>query len=388
MNLKDYIQGNRKGADANRLERQAMSDPFLQEALDGFDAVGGDHLSAIESLEKEIAGKTERKKSRAVAFRWQMLAVAASVAILLGLSGLFFLHSPITTPHFQTAQELSQPAEPQFDKTAPALAAAKDKAAPQEIIPLSQSSIAYVAPKIADAAADMMVMEEENSVVNSEVAKVSEQVNQTRTRQTPKGEKITGVVTDDRGEPLIGATVAVEGTNIGTVTDFDGKYELTIPPDNDAKITAKSLGFQPAEVPKQDFAKIQLTPDMIALEAVEAVGVGSGTARRADLSGAVGSASTKNKRTSEETMAEKSAEPILPFGKEEFLAYFEKNRRKDICADVKLSFQAEFSIDKKGAPIDVKIESNCEAFEQEFRTWLKKSPEWTDVNSKVQIRFP
>ena len=40
---------------------------------------------------------------------------------------------------------------------------------------------------------------------------------------------ITGTVTDDTGEPLIGASVLVEGSTIGTVTDIDGTYSLDVP---------------------------------------------------------------------------------------------------------------------------------------------------------------
>ena len=41
--------------------------------------------------------------------------------------------------------------------------------------------------------------------------------------------KITGVVTDENGEPLMGAGVFVEGTTTGTVTGIDGDYELVVP---------------------------------------------------------------------------------------------------------------------------------------------------------------
>ncbi|GJM35929.1 MAG: collagen-binding protein [Saprospiraceae bacterium] len=40
---------------------------------------------------------------------------------------------------------------------------------------------------------------------------------------------ITGTITDEGGEPLIGATVQVKGTSVGTITDFDGKYSLNVP---------------------------------------------------------------------------------------------------------------------------------------------------------------
>jgi hypothetical protein len=41
MNFKDYIQGKRHGREANQIEHEAMNDPFLQDAIDGFDNVQG-----------------------------------------------------------------------------------------------------------------------------------------------------------------------------------------------------------------------------------------------------------------------------------------------------------------------------------------------------------
>lgn len=41
--------------------------------------------------------------------------------------------------------------------------------------------------------------------------------------------KCSGVVVDDQGEPIIGATVSVPGTNIATATDIDGRFALNVP---------------------------------------------------------------------------------------------------------------------------------------------------------------
>ena len=41
--------------------------------------------------------------------------------------------------------------------------------------------------------------------------------------------KVTGHVVDENGDPVIGATVLVKGTTIGTVTDFDGNFTLDVP---------------------------------------------------------------------------------------------------------------------------------------------------------------
>jgi len=85
MTLKDYIQGDKHGKEANRLEREAMNDPFLQDALEGFDAVTGDHAKVIEKFEKRFAAPPSNK--RRLYLIWSM---AASILLLIGV-GTFFL---------------------------------------------------------------------------------------------------------------------------------------------------------------------------------------------------------------------------------------------------------------------------------------------------------
>lgn len=48
----------------------------------------------------------------------------------------------------------------------------------------------------------------------------------TTSSSTQNSRRISGVVTDTQGEPIIGATVLVKGTGIGTATDIDGKFSL------------------------------------------------------------------------------------------------------------------------------------------------------------------
>ena len=91
MNLKEYILGKRNGKEANRLEREALNDPFLQDAIEGFESVPGDHFSVIHQLEQEIDQRNANKHFRL--FRWRNVAVAATIALLLG-TGTLFLFRP------------------------------------------------------------------------------------------------------------------------------------------------------------------------------------------------------------------------------------------------------------------------------------------------------
>src|SRR5688572_30111789 len=59
---------------------------------------------------------------------------------------------------------------------------------------------------------------------------------------------ISGTVTGPDGAPLIGVTVLVKGTSVGTVTDFDGNYTLTVP-EGQNTVVFSYTGYESMEVP-------------------------------------------------------------------------------------------------------------------------------------------
>ena len=59
MKLIDYITGNRKGREARRIEREAMDDPFLHDALEGYDAVPGDPTDAGLPIFRKILSESD-----------------------------------------------------------------------------------------------------------------------------------------------------------------------------------------------------------------------------------------------------------------------------------------------------------------------------------------
>ena len=65
MKLLDYIRGTRKGKEAHRLQKEAMCDPFLADAMDGYDSVGENQEYQIEILRRRIRGKAKRKRNHA-----------------------------------------------------------------------------------------------------------------------------------------------------------------------------------------------------------------------------------------------------------------------------------------------------------------------------------
>lgn len=91
MRLKRYIQGERKGKEANRLEREAMQDPFLHDALEGYEGLSGDEATRrIEAMQQTIS----RRGGRRLHLRYG--SIAAAVLLCIGL-GTWFLLQPLRT---------------------------------------------------------------------------------------------------------------------------------------------------------------------------------------------------------------------------------------------------------------------------------------------------
>ena len=99
--------------------------------------------------------------------------------------------------------------------------------------------------------------------------------------------KVNGtVVSQDDGEPVIGASILVVGTQIGTISDANGKFSLTVPAGK-SSLRITYVGMQPIEVSARPNMKIMLTSNQKALD--EVIVVAYGTAKKGTFTGSAGS---------------------------------------------------------------------------------------------------
>ncbi|WP_233752726.1 SusC/RagA family TonB-linked outer membrane protein [Flavilitoribacter nigricans] len=100
--------------------------------------------------------------------------------------------------------------------------------------------------------------------------------------------QVSGTITSDEGEPLIGVTVLVKGTSVGTVSDFDGKYDIELEDPNGVLVFSYT-GYQSQEIAVNGRSMVDLvmSVDVTALE--EVVVVGYGSQKKVNLTGAVSS---------------------------------------------------------------------------------------------------
>jgi TonB-linked SusC/RagA family outer membrane protein len=99
---------------------------------------------------------------------------------------------------------------------------------------------------------------------------------------------ISGVVLDENGTGLPGVNIQAKGSTVGTSTDIDGKFRLSVPDDVTA-FTFSYIGYitQDVAITNSNELKVNLAPDTKSLS--EVVVVGYGTVKKKDLTGSVGS---------------------------------------------------------------------------------------------------
>lgn len=104
-------------------------------------------------------------------------------------------------------------------------------------------------------------------------------------------QQVKGKVLDEKGEPIIGATVTEEGTSNGTITDYDGMF--TLEASKDGILTISYIGYksQQISIAGKDMVAVTLKEDMEQLD--EVVVVGYGSQKKVNLTGAVSTVNAK-----------------------------------------------------------------------------------------------
>lgn len=364
MKLKHYIQGDKRGKEAHRLERQAMSDPFLHDALEGFDTVPGNHADALERLEKKLLHRSTASKRKQQIVWWSM---AATVLLLIGLGGYFFLQNEVkNAPVIATTQNTA----PQTDKPEAKVAEVAKLAEEQQ-----KSTPKFVPPVIKP---DEQVIEEEPAI--QQVMESSAAVGAVNfdkgtddvavpvaTFSAPEQNKIVikGKVVDESGQPLIGVSVVEKGASKGTITNPDGKFALQVNKTDSLELRANYIGYEAKalKITSDTEPVIALRESHNELNEVAVVGYG-----------------TRQKLLTK-------AAKLQRFGEKEFKEFVQNTAQKNICGNEQAAFvKLKFSINHDGRPTDFSFTNySCEEAKLEMEKLLKGSPVWTTPNQKVNM---
>ena len=420
MKLLDYIRGLRKGKEAHRLEKESMQDPFLADAMDGYNQVEGNHEQRIEKLRMQVSAHSAKKKNTR-AITW---SIAACLAIGFGISSYFlFLKKSMTDEVFIAEESVSTKlAEPAAPPTPAIPATPTVPATPQKEIALATTKVKTDSTPISEITArqankkdmiakiqatsqpqqgtppvaTMPVMEE----VSEETAALQEVIATMDTFESesdkkmklakvatilPQNNMIKGRVTDEKGEPLIGASVTYKGTNIGTITNMNGEFSL-VKKDDKKRLTAEYIGYDPVEI-RVDTSRtmlIAMNENKQTLNEVVVVGYGAKKNKKSTTLGSV---------VKVEEQAEKEITPQPVIGKRSYQKYLKENLVRpadEKCAQVKGKVVLTFLVNKEGRPFYIKVkESLCESADKEAIRLIQEGPDWIYGNklAEVTVKF-
>lgn len=414
--LQRRIAGHAGAEDERILSKQAAEDPFLQDALEGLDAFPeGDHAARLARLQDRLQGRTQ---GRIIPLFVQR---AAAAVLVLGMFGLGWwllsngdeqIAGP-TAPQavvIQPDESKSNAPAPIADNTSsPVAPMTKPQPAPATTSP--QEPAVLPTPNLPDDLASaekpaaISPTEASGQTAAAELADVAPEAEQKKeTAAAPKMQPdvaksqpsraataapaspaagpvpagfriITGKISDDdTGEPLIGATVLLEGTQQGTVTDYDGSYRLQIPAkDADARLVVAYTGYESKVVEAGEQQKLNVRLDASSATLSEVVVLGG----------------TRKRKTDSNAASRSSSEDVEPQGGWDALEqHIAKNRRMPVQAvanGISGEVLVEFSVTTKGKLRGFKVlEPLGFGCDEEAIRLLQTGPSWQNATGKEQ----
>jgi len=407
-----YLGQKMSDSERNAFEKELQKDPFAEEAAEGFGALSPEEVKEdITTLQKRLKSRTIRRQ-RLIYYR-----IAASLAVLVLVSSVF-IFIQLNKPEKLISENVK--AENQFEiSKSPALSEPKLKGdkkialnelqgAGQKIKnePVSEAkndiSRVKAIEKMETVAAGNKE-DEMKSIPDKKEAEMRTIVTaQPEALANPAHAKVKSagpvtikgkVISSEDNLPIPGVSVTVKGTTLGTLTDSDGNFIISIPEAANRSLIANFIGMESKEFTAREDLPVQvsLSPSVLALNEVVVVGYGSKNSAKKDMTGAVSTIRPENINQTIYTP------PQVVDGKENFDRYIEDNIRRP--SDTKPGQRAvvviSFTVKSTGILDSIRIiRSPGKSFSDEAVRLIKEGPAWKPaeennmkIDDEVRIRI-
>lgn len=417
--IRKYLNGELDARAMHRLERRAQDDPFLMDALEGYEKAGRDQQPNLDELTNRLQQRIVRKERRIIPL-WY-IAIAASVLLVLTIGGLLLYKgqpqkpeiAQVVKPGVKTLPTVPRKSVPPDSNQQAALTHAPFKKhfhKPRIIPGRSNLPVASIAVPEQIVNADFKTREKDTIAsrsldevkvigyapqrkkdITAAVATVdidsAKKIPATTSAQLLQGQAagvniktsrvnaakkiIKGkVIGSDDGLPIAGASVRLAGTNTGVVTDVNGKF--TLPADSGkTKLVVAFIGYAPSQVNVRN----RDTLSIIKLEPANST-----------LSEVVVTGYTSQAKPGETAVI--AAHPAA--GWDNFKKYLEENA---ISPDGKTgTVRLSMMVAPNGTISDIKIEKGLSApTDQRAIALINDGPSWVGSTSgkaeKVRVRI-
>ena len=278
--IERYLRGEMTAQEMHALEKEALDDPFLSDALEGAQNTNTDHfLFDLSALQSSVANRAGKHRPKMISL-WNWSIGIAAALLLVAVSGIYLI-GKLSDERAKIA-ELSESIDPS------AFGEVNSYDTIEIVMPLIRPALASVERpariervraettrrQIAQREVEANLTDPTTIQIGNE-AEEAEGVSRTSAPALSFSPRvIKGTVTSSEdGSVLPGVNVIVKGTNTGTVTDAEGKYEITLSqPDQKLEFTFIGVKSVEAETRNKTNVNVTLTPDYESLSEVVVAG--------------------------------------------------------------------------------------------------------------------
>lgn len=442
--IEKYLQGKLNSHEMHMLEKRALDDPFLADALEGQSSLSQDALQHdLKKLQAELSERT-RQNSKQVILWWQLPArIAAGIAALAVTGYVIYTllqerkndstlalnkpkadmvlpseksEVPTIKPDPLPGNTESKEVSPQDESRStiaskPRNEPTTEMAESNELKSVEELSAPSVLPPNEGTTDPVADKKEEEKLSDRELPSPSPQPVERdlpSTRTEDAKQKKSAVAKEDRlptstnevaekkpvtvkgkvidaedGSPMPGVVVTVKGTNTRAVTKEDGGYKLSLPEDTQGSLAFSFVGMQNLEVPiaVTDSVNAKLSPDYASLNEVVVVGY---------------TAPFDENYKGEKEYNYKSAEPVG--GRREYKKYLTQGMRyprEALDNKIQGRVTVQFTVETNGVLNDFKVLRGIGyGCDEEVIRLVKEGPQWTapsrndsPTKGKVKVRL-
>ncbi|MFN5170098.1 MAG: TonB family protein [Cyclobacteriaceae bacterium] len=302
--IEKYLKDELTPAERHALEKKALHDPFLADALEGHEQLNpAEREQDLMRLENKIRSASTRGRSG-----WYFpLRIAAGLALVVGMAWWLMNQGSEPTPELTQQDESAEesPEIKEFDEAAPPTMAERIEPRPStesRQTPAAKVTPATESPDLAvstqteketetragdGAGAAPQALKTETAVADEDLARRDAADEKTMKKGKVEELRIAGqpmiqmqlvsgqVRSADDGSPIPGVNIVVKGTTQGTITDANGNYQLEVPA-NQNQLVYSFIGYSSKEEAIKDPLKNDVTLDADVSQLSEVVVTGYG----------------------------------------------------------------------------------------------------------------
>jgi TonB family protein len=276
--IERYLRGEMTAREMHALEKEALGDPFLSDALEGAQNSQADHfLFDLRELQSSVANRSGKRRPKMISMWNWSIGIAAGL-LLVAVSGIYLIGN-LSDKQKALSENIENidasvlgntgsydTIEIVMPRVRPAIASVSEPARIERVTTgtVRHQAEIEVEANLTDPATIQIEREAEESA--------SRTTSTTALSLNPR--VISGTVTStEDGSVLPGVNVVVKGTNIGTITDAEGKYEITLnQPDQKLEFSFIGVKSIEAEIRNKSHVNVALTPDYESLSEVVVTG--------------------------------------------------------------------------------------------------------------------